>query len=130
MKLTPLIALPLLLAGCNPASTTDSQTTKTTTTVTTTTAGSTTDAAPPATPAVTAPIPSPMLTQANLDRIQNDMSKTEVESILGSPTSSTTEPIPIVGGTQTTYSYQSGNSTITIVFKNDMVKEKSGNFGP
>ena len=75
-------------------------------------------------------MPSPMLTQANLDRIQNDMSKSEVEAILGTPTSSQSEPIPIVGGTQTTYNYQSGTSSITVIFKNDMVKQKSGTFGP
>ena len=132
MKILPLLTLPLLLAGCNPGTTSDSQTTKTTTTVTTSSSGSASDTAPapPATPAVTAPIPSPMITQANLDRVQNDMSKSEVEAILGPPSSSQTEPIPIVGGTQTTCNYQSGTSSITIIFKNDMVKQKSGSFGP
>ncbi len=70
------------------------------------------------------------LNQANLDKIQQDMSPTDVKAILGNPTDSTTEPIPIVGGTQTTYTYQNGTSAITIVFKNDQVKEKSGTFGP
>jgi hypothetical protein len=71
-----------------------------------------------------------MLTQANLDRIQTDMSPAEVETILGAPTSSDSKPIPIVGGTQTTYSYENGTSAVTIVFKNNQVKEKSGTFGP
>ena len=41
-----------------------------------------------------------------------------------------TQPIPLVGGDQTTYNYQSGGSAITIVFKNDKMKEKSGTFNP
>ncbi len=133
MKNLPyLAALTVLLAGCGPGSTTDSQTTKTTTTVTTTTSGTadTTTTAPVATPAVTAPPTSAVLTQANLDRVEDDMSPTQVQAILGAPTSSSTEPIPIVGGTQTTYTYQSANATITIVFKNDLMKEKHGTFGP
>lgn len=69
------------------------------------------------------------LTQANLDKIQNDMSPAEVQSILGAPADSKSEPIPIVGGTQTIYTYHSGTSEVTIVFKNDLVKEKHGTFG-
>ena len=45
---------------------------------------------------------------------------------LGAPTESKTDPIPIVGGTQTTYTYRNDKSEVTIVFKNDMVKEKHG----
>jgi hypothetical protein len=70
------------------------------------------------------------LTQDNLDKIHDDMSQAEVESILGKPTSSKTDPIPVVGGTQTTYTYTNDKSTVTIVFKNDQVKEKHGDFGP
>ena len=69
------------------------------------------------------------LTQDNLDKVQNDMSPAQVESILGKPTESNTEPIPIVGGTQMTYIYRNDKSEVKIVFKNDMVKDKSGNFG-
>ena len=68
------------------------------------------------------------LTQANLDKIHNDMSPAEVKAILGDPADSKTEPIPIVGGTQTTYTYHSGSSDVTIVFKNDLMKEKNGTF--
>ncbi|MEO6846786.1 MAG: hypothetical protein ABI443_05035, partial [Chthoniobacterales bacterium] len=46
-----------------------------------------------------------LLTQANLDTIQDGMSGHEVQAILGKPTDSKTEPIPIVGGTKTTYTY-------------------------
>lgn len=69
------------------------------------------------------------LTQANLDKIHDDMSPTEVKAILGEPADSKSEPIPIVGGTQTIYTYHSGASEITIIFKNDLMKEKHGTFG-
>lgn len=68
------------------------------------------------------------LTQANLDKIHDDMSPAEVKSILGDPAESKTDPIPIVGGTQTIYTYRSGSSDVTIIFKNDLVKEKHGTF--
>jgi hypothetical protein len=68
------------------------------------------------------------LTQANLDKIHDDMSPAEVKSILGDPTDSKTEPIPVVGGTQTIYTYHSGSSDVTIIFKNDLMKEKHGTF--
>ncbi len=73
--------------------------------------------------------PSMTLTQANLDKIHDDMSPAEVKSILGEPTDSKSEPIPIVGGTQTIYTYHSGSSDVTIIFKNDLEKEKHGTFG-
>jgi hypothetical protein len=69
------------------------------------------------------------LNQDNLDKIHDDMSPADVQSILGAPTDSKTEPIPIVGGTQTTYTYRNDKSEVTIVFKNDQVKEKHGTFG-
>ena len=69
------------------------------------------------------------LTQANLDKIHDDMSPADVKAILGDPADSKTEPIPIVGGTQTTYTYHSGSSDVTIIFKNDLMKEKHGTFG-
>ena len=69
------------------------------------------------------------LNQTNLDKIHDDMSSTEVRSILGAPTESKDEPIPIVGGTETTYTYRNSSSEVTIVFKNDLVKEKRGTFG-
>lgn len=74
------------------------------------------------------PVTVSPLTQANLDKIHNDMSPVEVKSILGDPSDSTTEPIPVVGGTQTTYTYSGNNSDVTIVFKNDRMKEKRGAF--
>ena len=123
MKIVLCFCLGLIVTSCGPSSSGSSDTQSTT--KTTTTATSTTPAAP-ATPAVSAM----NLTQANLDRVQNDMSPAEVEAILGQPSSSQSQPIPIVGGTQTTYNYQDGGSAVTIIFKNDQVKQKSGTFGP
>jgi hypothetical protein len=68
------------------------------------------------------------LTQENLDKIHDDMSTADVRSILGAPTESKEDPIPIVGGTQTTYTYRNDTSDVVIVFKNDQVKEKHGSF--
>jgi hypothetical protein len=69
------------------------------------------------------------LNQQNLDKVHDDMTPTEVRSIFGAPTESKTDPIPIVGGTQTTYTYRNDKSEVVIVFKNDQVKEKHGTFG-
>jgi hypothetical protein len=67
-------------------------------------------------------------TQANLDKVHDDMSSTEVRSILGDPAESQSGPIPIVGGMQTIYTYQNSSSGVTIIFKNDLVKAKHGTF--
>ncbi|HEX4084647.1 MAG TPA: outer membrane protein assembly factor BamE [Chthoniobacteraceae bacterium] len=69
------------------------------------------------------------LTQANLDKIHENMTAQEVKAILGEPNESKTEPIPIVGGTKTTYTYENKNSQVTIVLKNDSVQTKEGHFG-
>ena len=69
------------------------------------------------------------LTQENLDKIHDGMSSAEVRAILGAPSESKDEPIPIVGGTQTTYTYHNNSSEVVIVFKNDQEKEKHGTFG-
>jgi hypothetical protein len=69
------------------------------------------------------------LNQENLNKIHDDMSQTEVRGIMGAPSESREEPIPLVGGTQTTYTYHNDTSEVVIVFKNDKVKEKHGTFG-
>jgi hypothetical protein len=73
--------------------------------------------------------PLSTLTQENLDKIQPDMSAEQVKGILGEPTESSTEPIPIVGGTKTTYTYTNSQSHVVIVLKNDKVQTKEGSFG-
>jgi hypothetical protein len=72
---------------------------------------------------------SPLLVNRdNYNKLHDDMSEQEVQSILGPPTSSTSQPIPIVGGTETTFSYQNDKTSITLVFKNNLLKEKSSSF--
>ncbi|HSI86923.1 MAG TPA: hypothetical protein VK970_24270, partial [Candidatus Methylacidiphilales bacterium] len=74
------------------------------------------------------PLTSP-LTSQNLERIHEDMSPSQVKAILGEPQEATSAPIPIVGGTVTTYHYRNdAGSTITIVFKNGLMKQKDGSF--
>jgi len=50
------------------------------------------------------------------------MSKKQVESILGPPTSLSTEDFVIMK--KTTYVYRQGKDTVTIVFKDDKVQSK------
>jgi outer membrane protein assembly factor BamE (lipoprotein component of BamABCDE complex) len=62
------------------------------------------------------------ITKANVDQVTEGMSKKQVESILGQPTSSKTEDPAIMK--QTTYIYRQGKDTVTIVFKDDKVQSK------
>ena len=62
------------------------------------------------------------ITKANVDQVTEGMSKKQVESILGQPTSSKTEDPTIMK--QTTYVYRQGKDTVTIVFKDDKVQSK------
>jgi len=54
------------------------------------------------------------ITKANVDEVTEGMSKKQVESILGSPTSRTAD----------VYVYRQGKDTIAIVFKGDKVQLK------
>ena len=62
------------------------------------------------------------ITEANVNQVTEGMSKKQVESILGQPTSSKTEDPTIMK--QTTYVYRQGKDTVTIVFKDDKVQSK------
>ena len=62
------------------------------------------------------------ITKVNVDQVTEGMSKKQVESILGQPTSSKTEDPAIIK--QTTYVYRQGKDTVTIVFKDDKVQSK------
>jgi outer membrane protein assembly factor BamE (lipoprotein component of BamABCDE complex) len=62
------------------------------------------------------------ITKANVDRVTEGMSKKQVESILGQPTSSKAEDTTIMK--QTTYVYRQGKDTVTILFKDDKVQSK------
>jgi outer membrane protein assembly factor BamE (lipoprotein component of BamABCDE complex) len=62
------------------------------------------------------------ITKANVDKVTEGMSKKQVESILGQPTSSKTEGPAIIR--QTTYVYRQGKDTVTIVFRDDKLQKK------
>jgi outer membrane protein assembly factor BamE (lipoprotein component of BamABCDE complex) len=64
--------------------------------------------------------PGKRITKANVDEVEQGMSKKQVESILGHPTSITNEQIM----KQTTYVYRQGKDMVTIVFKDDKVQSK------
>lgn len=65
----------------------------------------------------------PRLTQANVDQISEGMSKKQVESILGPPTTVETKDFMLLK--RTTYMYQQSNGAVTILFKDDKVVAKS-----
>ena len=62
------------------------------------------------------------ITKANVDQVTEGMSKKQVESILGQPTSSKSEDPTIMK--RTTYVYRQGKDTVTIIFKDDKVQSK------
>jgi outer membrane protein assembly factor BamE (lipoprotein component of BamABCDE complex) len=63
------------------------------------------------------------LTPANVDQVTEGMSKKQVESILGPPTSVETKDFMLLK--RTTYVYQQSNGTVTVLFKDDKVAAKS-----
>jgi outer membrane protein assembly factor BamE (lipoprotein component of BamABCDE complex) len=65
---------------------------------------------------------SKRIAKANVDQVTEGMSKKQVESILGPPTSLSTEDFVIMK--KTTYTYRQGKDTVTIVFKDDKVQSK------
>ena len=67
------------------------------------------------------------LTPANYDQVSMGMSKTQVETILGKPTSAETKDMIIFK--KTTYRYEDGTKFAMITFKNDEVDSKDGNLG-
>ena len=62
------------------------------------------------------------ITKANVDQVTEGMSKKQVESILGPPTSINNEDFIIMK--KTTYVYRQGKDTVTIVFKDDKVQSR------
>ena len=65
---------------------------------------------------------SKRITKANVDQISEGMSKKQVESILGVPTSVNTDDFVIMK--KTTYVYRQKKDTVTITFKDDKVQSK------
>ena len=62
------------------------------------------------------------ITKANVDQVTEGMSKKQVESVLGPPTSLSTEDFVIMK--KTTYVYRQGKDTVTVIFKDDKVQSK------
>ena len=62
------------------------------------------------------------ISKQNVDQVAEGMSKKQVESILGPPTSLDNKDFVIMK--KTTYIYRQGKDTITIVFKDDKVQSK------
>jgi hypothetical protein len=65
---------------------------------------------------------SKRITKSNVDQVAEGMSKKQVESILGPPTSLDNKDFVIMK--KTTYIYRQGKDTVTIVFKDDKVQSK------
>ena len=65
------------------------------------------------------------LTKANVDEVSQGMSRKQVESILGPPTSVDSTNLLIMK--KVTYIYQQGDESVTIVFLNDEVASKESN---
>jgi len=60
--------------------------------------------------------------KANVDEVTEGMSKKQVESILGPPTSIDSKDFVVTK--TTTYIYKQGKDTVTIVFKDDKLQSK------
>jgi outer membrane protein assembly factor BamE (lipoprotein component of BamABCDE complex) len=73
--------------------------------------------------AVTACNSSRTLTKANVDEVAEGMSRKQVESILGLPTTVDTKDGALLK--KTTYIYAQGKDSVTIVFKDDKVQSKT-----
>ncbi|PYJ89127.1 MAG: hypothetical protein DME70_02720 [Verrucomicrobia bacterium] len=65
---------------------------------------------------------SKRLTKANVDEVAEGMSRKQVESILGLPTTVDSKDAQLK---RTTYVYVQGKESVTIVFKEDKVQSKA-----
>ena len=65
------------------------------------------------------------LTKANVDEVSQGMSRKQVESILGPPTSIDSTNLLVMK--KVTYAYKQGDESVTIVFVNDEVASKESN---
>ena len=67
------------------------------------------------------------LTSANYDQVSMGMSKAQVETILGKPTTAETKDMIIFK--KTTYKWEDGARFAIVTFKNDEVDSKDTNLG-
>ena len=65
------------------------------------------------------------LTKANVNEVEKGMSRKQVESILGPPTS--VDSTDLLVTKKVTYTYKQGDESVTIVFFNDEVSSKESN---
>lgn len=70
-------------------------------------------------------IPLSKITATNYDLVRLGMSKTQVESILGPPTTAETKDMLIFK--KTTYRYEEGTKFILVTFKNEELDSKDSN---
>ena len=73
------------------------------------------------------PLSGSKLTLSNYNQITTGMTKTQVEKILGPPTSIETKDMLIFK--KTTWRYEDGKKFAMITFRNDEVEEKETNLG-
>ena len=73
------------------------------------------------------PLSGSKLTLANYQQVTTGMSKSQVEQILGAPTSVESKDLLIFK--KTTYRYEEGKKFALITFKNDEVEGKDTNLG-
>ena len=66
--------------------------------------------------------PGKRIDKANVDEVEEGMSKKQVESILGPPSAIDTTDLILLK--KTTYTYRQGQDTVTVVFKDDKVQSK------
>jgi outer membrane protein assembly factor BamE (lipoprotein component of BamABCDE complex) len=67
--------------------------------------------------------PSKRLRKANVDEVTEGMSKKQVESILGPPTTVDTKDFVLLK--KTVYVYAQGKDSVTVIFKDDKVQSKA-----
>jgi outer membrane protein assembly factor BamE (lipoprotein component of BamABCDE complex) len=72
---------------------------------------------------ITACNPAKRLKKANVDQVTEGMSKKQVESILGLPTTVDTKDFVFLK--KTVFVYDQGKESVTIVFKDDKVQSKT-----
>ena len=72
--------------------------------------------------ALTACNSAKQLTKANVNEVVEGMSKKQVESILGPPTTINSSDFVVLK--KTTYVYDQGKESVTIIFKDDKVQSK------
>jgi hypothetical protein len=68
------------------------------------------------------------LTPVNFERVRDNMSPKQVKEILGNPTSTETSTMPIIGTEIMTYKYRDKKAEAEIIFRDNKMSVKSGNF--